>query len=72
MGWIFVDKDSEGGGNMRQQMRRNMSGGYRMGESGDYRTEYDRGYRHGYRHGWEDSEDEEGYRRQRDSRGRFM
>jgi len=74
MGWIFVDKDSEGG-NVRSQMRSQMrSGGssYRyMGGSGNYRD----GYRDGYKHGWEDSEDDmsdESYRRARDSRGRYM
>lgn len=71
MGWIFVDKDSEGG-NMRSQMHSQMRGGYRMyGGSGNYRD----GYREGYEHGYKDSEDdsmEDGYRRMRDSRGRFM
>lgn len=81
MAWIFVDKEGEEGqSSMRQQMRRNMRGGYRYdGDSmmrGGYGSgNYRDGYRMGYRHGWEDSEDEmddEHYRRQRDSRGRFM
>lgn len=57
--------------NMREQMRRNYrsSGGGYHGESQSYRTE--EAYREGYEHGWRDSEDEE-YRRERDSRGRFM
>lgn len=76
MAWIFVDKESEGG-EMRQQMRRNMRGGYRemnyrnYGSGGSYRD----GYRQGYKHGWEDNEDEMDdmeYRRSRDSRGRFV
>ena len=80
MGYIFVDRENEGGGmeKMRQQMRRNMrGGGYRGGSnsgSGNYRD----GYRQGYKHGWEDKEDEWmeddeiEYRRRRDSRGRYM
>ena len=76
MGWIFVDKDSEGGKEqMRQQMRRSMRGGgsYRTYSSGgNYRDEYEHGYRQGYKHGWEDSEDDDmEYRRGRDSRGRY-
>ena len=81
MSWIFVDKDGEGGqSSMRQQMRRNMRGGYRydgdmMMRSGFGSGNYREGYRQGYKHGWEDSEDDmedEHYCRQRDSRGRFM
>ena len=76
MGYIFVDKESEGGGNMRQQMRRSMRGGDRhdgyspMMRGGDY----EQGYRMGYKHGWEDSENDmdEEFRRSRDSRGRFV
>lgn len=80
MGYIFVDRENEGGSmeKMRQQMRRNMrGGGYRGGSnsgSGNYRD----GYRQGYKHGWEDKEDEwmddeeMEYRRRRDSRGRYM
>lgn len=73
-GWIFVDKDEEGGTEkMRSQMRRNMRGGnYRSGGSsggGSYRE----GYKQGYKHGWEDKEnefdEEEGFRRQQGSRG---
>jgi hypothetical protein len=41
------------------------------------RGDYSEGYRMGYKHGWEDKEDEwmdedEHYRRRRDSRGRFI
>lgn len=81
MAWIFVDKEGEEGqSSMRQQMRRNMRGGYRydgdmMMRSGSGSGNFRDGYRQGYRHGWEDSEDEmddEHYRRQRDSRGRYM
>lgn len=73
MAWIFVDKESEGGSNMRSQMRRNMrsGGGYRRTGGVSYRD----GYEHGYRHGWEDHEDEEfdgEMRRARDSRGRYV
>lgn len=79
MSWIFVDKEGESG--MRSQMRRNMRGGdYRNmgGSSAMMRNDdYNDGYRMGYKHGWEDKEDEwdeenEHYRRRRDSRGRFM
>lgn len=78
MGWIFVDKDDEGGKEqMRSQMRRSMRGGYRYSGSGA--GSYRDGYREGYKHGWEDHENggegeetEEGFRRSRDSHGRFM
>ena len=74
MAWIFVDKESESGGQMRSQMRRNMRGGYRNYGGGNYRDEYEHGYRQGYKHGWEDKEDDEDmeYRRGRDSRGRYV
>ena len=81
MALIFVDKEGEEGqSSMRQQMRRNMRGGYRydgdmMTRSGSGSGNFRDGYRMGYRHGWEDSEDEmedEHYRRQRDSRGRYI
>lgn len=77
MGYIILDKEGEDGGKMRENMRRNMRGGYRyeghspMMRGGD---SWEHGYRMGYRHGWEDHEDDvdENYRRQRDSRGRYM
>lgn len=80
MGYIFVDKENEGGGmeKMRQQMRRNMRGGGYRGGSNDGSGNYRDGYRQGYKHGWEDKEDEWmedediEYRRRRDSRGRYM
>lgn len=72
MGWIFVDKESsESKGQMRSNMRDRMRGG-RFNEVASMRDNYEQGYREGYKHGWEDSEDEEGYRRTRDSRGRYM
>lgn len=76
MAWIFVDKESEGG-EMRQQMRRNMRmGGYRGMNYRHYGdSSYRDGYRQGYKHGVEDYEDEMDdmeYRRSRDSRGRFV
>ena len=71
-GYIFIDRESEGG-QMRSQMRRNMRGGYR--HEGSYPMmrsgSYEHGYRMGYKHGWEDSEDEMDdmdMRRARDSR----
>ena len=80
MGYIFVDRENEGGGmeKMRQQMRRNMRGGGYRGGNNDGSGNYRDGYRRGYREGWEDHEDgwmdddEVMYRRRRDSRGRFM
>lgn len=75
-GWIFVDKDKESQGQMRQEMRRNMRGGYRYdGDMSMRGGSYHDGYRQGYKHGWEDSEDdmdEMEYRRRRDSMGRYM
>lgn len=70
MGYIFVDRDGESGGQMRQNMRRMMRGG---GYSPMMRhdEEKDRMYEMGFRHGWEDAEDEH-YRRARDSRGRYI
>ena len=71
MAWIFVDKEGENDHEMRTHMRRNMRGGgkYRFYGGGNKR-----GYEVGYRHGWEDSEDDDemDYRRQRDSRGRYV
>lgn len=75
MSWIFVDKDKESQGQMRDNMRRSMrsGGGYYRDYGGmNMRDNYEQGYREGYKHGWEDSEEEEGYRRTRDSRGRYM
>lgn len=75
MGYIFIDRESDGG-QMRQQMRRSMRGGYRHDGMmpmmrGD--GSYEQGYRMGYKHGWEDSEDDDmEMRRARDSRGRFI
>jgi hypothetical protein len=81
MGYIILDREGEDGGKMRENMRRNMRGGYRyeghspMMRGGD---SWEHGYRMGYRHGWEDSEDDmmkddgEKFRRMRDSRGRFI
>lgn len=76
-GWIFVDRDSESGGKMRQSMRRSMRGGGMMRNDGYSPMmrgdEYEQGYRMGYRHGWEDSEDDDmDMRRSRDSRGRYI
>lgn len=76
MSWIFVDKESGDGNDMRQKMRRNMrDGGYRQYGGMNMRDNYSEGYRQGYKHGWEDHEDEEDemkYRRERDSRGRYI
>ena len=82
MGYIFVDKEKESQGQMRDHMRHEMrygnyrgSGNYRSyGNAPTMRDNYNEGYRQGYRHGWEDNEDDmnEEYRRQRDSRGRYV
>ena len=73
-GWIFVDKEKDGG-EMRQQMRRSMRSGSRYDGYSPmmHEDKWEHGYRMGYKHGWEDSEDEEmEMRRSRDSRGRFI
>lgn len=78
MGYIIINRDSEEMEGMRSNMRRSMRGGYRSyGGSGvsmrSSKNDEEEMYRMGYRHGWEDKEDEEAeYRRQRDSRGRYM
>lgn len=75
--FIIVDDKHKEDGYRREEMRQRMSGyrnygGYRMG---DFRRmpekEYDEGYRQGYEDAWQDHE-EEGFRRMRDSRGRYM
>jgi hypothetical protein len=73
--FIIVDDKHSDDGYRREEMYRRM-GGYRMHDGvrmGDYRdNEYDEGYRTGYQHGFKDHEQEEGWRRMRDSRGRYM
>lgn len=51
---------------MRRMMR---GGGY--SPMMRHEEERDKMYEHGYRAGWEDAEDEH-YRRERDSRGRYL
>ena len=75
MGYIILntDRDDEMEG-LRSQMRRNYRrGNYRNygGSSVNMREHY---YKKGYEHAMEDVEDEEEemYRRQRDSRGRYI
>jgi hypothetical protein len=73
-GWIFVDKEKDGG-EMRQQMRRSMRGGYRYDGYSPmmHEDKWEQGYRMGYKHGYEDSEDDSmEMRRARDSRGRYV
>lgn len=80
MGWIFIDKESDGGsGQIRQQMRRSMRSGNYGGSSAMMRggsESFEHGYRMGYKHGWIDKEDDliedEQYRRRRNSRGEFI
>ena len=71
-GYIFIDRDGDEG--LRHEMRRSMRGGYRHdGYSPMMRGgEYERGYRTGYREATEDWEEDENYRRRRDSSGRYM
>lgn len=75
MGYLIINKDDDG---MRQDMRRNMRGGYRHeGYSPMMRGYggYEHGYKKGYEHGWEDREEEMDdmqMRRARDSRGRYI
>ena len=71
MGYLIfnTDRDDE-----MQSVRHNMR---RMMRDGGYspmmrhEEDKDRMYEMGFRHGWEDAEDEH-YRRQRDSRGRYL
>ena len=72
--FIIVDDKRKDDGYRREEMYRRMNGyrqeGVRMG---DYRDcEYDDGYRNGYECGWKDHEQDENWRRMRDSRGRYM
>ena len=73
--FIIVDDKHKDDGYRREEMYRRM-GGYRMHDGirmGEYRdNEYDEGYRTGYEHGFKDHEQDENWRRMRDSRGRFM
>lgn len=78
--YIIVDDKHKDDGYRREEMYRRMGGyrgdGYRMTggvRMGDYReSEYDEGYRTGYEHGYRDREQDEDFRRMRDSHGRFM
>lgn len=75
MSYLIVDRNERE--NMRNEMRESMRVGHHGDyKSGGYRTAgnvYHEGYREGYKHGWEDKEDDEdGMRRYRDSRGRYM
>ena len=71
-GYIFIDRDGDEG--LRHEMRRSLRGGYRHdGYSPMMRGgEYERGYRTGYREATEDREEDEHYRRRRNSRGEFI
>lgn len=69
MPYIIVDKEETE--RLRNGMRENMRRGHRSGMRTD--KPYHEAYREGYRHGWEDCDEEvEGYRRDRDSLGRFV
>lgn len=71
--FIIVDDKHKDDGYRREEMRQRM-GGYRIdGYRG--RDEYDEGYRTGYEDAWQDHKsymEGEGFRRMRDSRGRYM
>lgn len=69
MSYIIMTDNGEMRSKMRENMRRSSGNRYFDGN-----RNFEDGYREGYRHGWEDSEEENGesYRRERDSRGRYM
>lgn len=76
---IMTDSGSSQDGmryQMREMMRRDSrryDGGYRHHDGGG--RSYEDGYREGYRHGYDDAADDsdnDGYRRERDNRGRYM
>lgn len=76
-GYIIIDEGgsqrmrSEMRENMRRQSNRYWDGNYRHGSN----KTYEDGYREGYEHGWKDHDeysDSENYRRERDSRGRYI
>ena len=73
--FIIVNDKHHDDGYRREEMYRRM-GGYRMDgdmRMGDYReSDYDEGYRTGYEHGFKDHEQDEAWRRMRDSHGQFM
>ncbi len=78
MSYVIINRDEDDMMGLRSQMRRNYRGGeYRnyggssamMRNDGSMREHY---YKMGYRHAMEDMEDDEQYRRQRDSRGRYV
>lgn len=75
MGYIIINRDKEEEmDGMRTRMRRSMRGDYRYDGTPRMRHEGydpDKMYETGFRHGWEDAE-EEHYRRERDSRGRYV
>ena len=76
--FIIVNDDKhKDDGYRREEMYRRMNGGYRNDgyHMGGYRKpeeEYDEGYRTGYEHGYKDHEQDENWRRMRDTRGRYM
>lgn len=77
--FIIVDDKHKEDGYRREEMYRRMNGGYRVDDAariGNYRdNEYDEGYRTGYEDAWQDHKsymEGEGFRRMRDSRGRYM
>jgi hypothetical protein len=74
--FIIVDDKHADDGYRREEMYRRMNGGYRNDgyrmHEGSKEKEYDEGYRTGYEHGYKDHEQDENWRRMRDSRGRYM
>jgi len=74
--FIIVDDKHTDDGYRREEMYRRMNGGYRNDgyrmHEGSKEKEYDEGYRTGYEHGYKDHEQDENWRRMRDSRGRYM
>lgn len=77
MSYIIVDNEDEMQERLRSEMRENMrirhgSRNYYDGNRPHESKTYEDGYRDGYRHAVEDLEQEDNYRRTRDSRGRYL
>lgn len=72
MGYIILNTDREDEmKGIRQNMRRMMRSGSGSSPMMRHDSDDEKMYEMGFKHGWEDAEDEQ-YRRQRDSRGRYI
>ena len=81
MAYIILDRENEGQGSMRSQMRTHMRGSNMHGMGTETSEAYRQGYKQGYKEGWEDKEKEkegmmeqekEEFRRVRRSNGQYM